>query len=274
MPKSLNHKVRVSIVFIFLVCVNVSELKSQDTVESYKPLERYDFDKGGYELIFLPYAGRNGDTAFFTTDISVLNELKEGWEFDSEAVQYPFACNDGHDLLLLFNGFVQDQFSIRNRCQAFIDGDTYWHLPEFSAALIPELLPVIRREKMYSAIDEARSVLRLAKTDSSVLFIEPADWESFEGYFFFQFPNPNKSGKAPFIPWENINADVQSQLDQEYLEVPFQMRMVSYGYGKNYPNIIFKVTANKDLFDNFKIFPIIESGWFPLKPKLIYYKKL
>ena len=111
------------------------------------------------------------------------------------------------------------------------------------------------------------------KRNEKVIYVQPPFWESYEGFFFFDVPNPNHSGKAPTVPREELKAQVRQELDMAYPEQPYTLELSRYGYGKHYPNVGFKLTAHKSFFDGFKLYPIGAWGWRTLPLKLTYYHR-
>ena len=58
------------------------------------------------------------------------------WVFQEEAVQYPFACNDGYTVLLFKDKTVIDHFKIHLRCRAFVHDKAWLHMETFSPAFL------------------------------------------------------------------------------------------------------------------------------------------
>lgn len=236
----------------------------------YEPLADYDLEKGTYSLLFLSV--RN-DTAYYIDRVESLLNLQKSWSFEEEAVVYPFACTDGYKVLLLDSQQVVDQFSIRLRCQSFTGVDNQsWHLLFSAPALIPGRQVLMTQDTLFQDLQLARAALEKIRSKKGVTWVLPPIWERFEGYFHFNVPNPNHSGKAPTTPWEEVTAKIERELKAAFPKSTFQLILHRYGYGKHYPTLGFKLTGQKELFDRFDLYPQSSRGWQPLALKLTYYK--
>ena len=255
---------------IILVLSVIQAALVAQTKASFEPLAGYDFQTGAYALLFTPV---RQDSAFYLTDVQSLSRLQYGWKFTEEAVTYPFACNDGFEILLLEDDIPVNAFSVRLRCEAFVSGKEWWHFQGVYPAAITGIQPLAIKDTTYQSLQQAREALVALRQNGKVVYVQPPLWESYEGFFFFDVPNPNQSGKAPTVPWEELEAQVRQDLDMAYPEQPYTLELSRYGYGKHYPNVGFRLTAHKSFFDGFKLYPIGAWGWRPLPLKLTYYHR-
>lgn len=259
-------KLSALILSLFLL----SHVSFAQRAKSYEPLLGYDFKGGEYALLFI---GAFDDTAFYVNAPESLIRLQKSWHFDQEAVTYPFACNDGFQVLLLDDDGPVEAFSIRLRCQAFVGEEEWWHYPGISPVLIPEVQALMVKDTVFTSLQQARNALKTLQAENQVVYINPPAWERYEGFFHFNVPNPNHSGKAPTVPWQQLEDEVRQQIDLAYPEQPYQLELSRYGYGQYYPEVGFKLTAHKSYFDQFKLYPISDWGWRPLPLKLTYFLK-
>lgn len=258
---------------IFMLISWVTGVHAQREKGVFRPLEAYDFEDGGYEMVFLPELRYKVDSAYYTSDPQVLNRLKMSWQFEEEAMVYPFSCNDGFQVVLLRDNDILEQFEIRFRCQSFSASNRSYHYTGSGPGLIPGLNRVVTIDTTFHDLVEARTFLNVLKSDESLLFFLPVDWEEFEGMFYFNVPNPNHSGRAPTVAWKDVYDKVNSELEDLYATFSFKLQMASYGYGKHYPHVRFRLVCNKNLFDKFEYYPKTTAQWQPLKLKLRYFMR-
>lgn len=194
-----------------------------------------------------------------------------GYSFDREAVTYPFSCNDGYSVWVNKGLEIVSSYSVKYRCQAFVDGDSWWHYDGLGSAVVLGELDTARIvEKTYSDLQEARSDLERLKLDNNLIGTDNPEWENHDGYFFFRYPNPNKSGRSPFTEWDVLTEKVIKELTKKHSDEQFIISLHSYGYGGNYPNVLFKVKAKESLYKAFRKYPIT-SGWKDFEPILTTY---
>jgi len=257
--------------FILMFCT--ISVHAQQEKGVFRPLEAYDFEDGGYEMVFLPELRYRIDSAYYTSDLRVLNRLKVSWQFEEEATVYPFACNDGFKVVLLRGKDILKRFEIRFRCQSFSASDRSYHYTGYGPGLIPGLNRAAAIDTTFHNLMEARTFLNVLKSDASLLFFIPVDWEEFEGMFYFNVPNPNYSGRAPTVAWNDVYDKVRAEIEGLYSTFSFKLQMASYGYGKHYPHVRFRLICNKNLFEKFKYYPKTTAHWQPLELKLKYFMR-
>lgn len=254
---------------LILLWFMVTAMVANAQQNPYEPLAGYDLGKGTYSLLFLPLGN---DSAYYLYEIKSLLNLQKSWRFQEEAVVYPFACNDGYEVSLLESGQVVDQYSIRLRCQAFYADHEAWHLSGFTPVLMPGVQRLSIRDTLFDDLQQARIALNELRSDQGVTWVEPPSWEHFEGFFHFNVPNPNHTGKSPFTPWERVEEQIVQEVTAAFPGTRFQLILHRYGYGKHYPTLGFKLMGRKELFKAFDLYPKSTWGWQPLKLKLTFYK--
>ncbi len=267
--------VRVLSTILFYLSLGMvqGQVRLNDNVP-FKPLENYDFSGGAHTLVVIPADVSNDNQfALYLRDTVRLNGYRQSWVFKEEAVTYPFACLDGYDIHLLRGQDAVAGFRVSLRCEAFIHEEGYWHLDAFGPLLhIMEMDTAWRKDARFQNLRSARAALAEARSDAGVIFIPETEWEHYDGYFFISRLNPNYSGKAPFADWDKVLADMQKQLESKYPEDRYDVRLASYGLGKHYKQITFRIAGKKAFFDDFSLYPVNDWGWQPFKPKLTVWR--
>lgn len=259
----------------FLITCSVEGQVRVGKNKVFRPLENYDFSAGGYTLVLIPRRiSKEDQFTLYLRDTVRLNGYRQSWTFKKEAVTYPFACLDGYDIYLLRNDDAIADFRVSLRCEAFIHKGDYWQLDAFGPLLhIMEMDTAWRKDTRFQSIASARAALAEARLDDDAIFIPEAEWEHYEGYFFISLPNPNYSGKAPFAEWNHVLSDMQEKLEGFYPDRDFHLRLASYGSGKHYKRITFRIACKREFFDDFDLYPVNDWGWQSFKPKLTVWKK-
>ncbi|MCE7996727.1 MAG: hypothetical protein HEP71_32505 [Roseivirga sp.] len=243
--------------------------------ERFEPLKHYNFSESGYALLLIPARIRDEkDIVYYTEQQDVLQAYQEIWVFEKEAVTYPFACNDGFRIVLSKNKRTQANYYLRMRCSAFVSGRDYWHVNKF-ASLIPtsDMRVAVQSDSIYDDLSTARRALEEARKNAEVVFIDEALWEHYDGYFFISLPNPNFSGRAPFTDWDALLKAVSLKIRSQYSNYVFDINLASYGHGKNYPRVTFRIHSQRGFFEQFDQYPVTEWGWQDLKPRLTLFMR-
>ena len=246
------------VLFQLLICHAFSQVREE---LNFAPLKPYNFEERGYALVFIPH---RGEGVLYAEGKEQLNAFKNLWVFDKKAVTYPFACNDGYRVALVKDKDIVNNYYIRMRCRAFVVDSEYWHLNLASSVISAAgLRRAVVEQSSYKTLEEGRRKLALAQIDPEVIFVERPPWENYEGYFFVRRRNPNFSGRAPFKDWDELLEETKAKIKKQYPKHDFEISLASYGSGKNYPNISFRVYGDKKFFDSFKLYDITDWGWRP-----------
>lgn len=234
-------------------------------------LADYNFSEPGYTLIFhLPVEDEN-NYVLYTQRQEQLEAYKKEWVFEKEAATYPFACNDGYNIELQKKHQSLEFFGVRLRCNAFMARGEYWDLP-LDISLGQFGLDTARvTTRQFENLRAARANLARLKANPSIIGVSNPEWVVNDGYFHFRYPNPGFSPKSPVIDWNQLTIEVKDQIQQKFPNEDFDLELGYYGYGKNYPEVSFKLSGKESLFSAFNLYPKSDKGWVDFEPKLTVY---
>jgi len=261
-------------VSLVALTVGLFFLSNRSVSQEVAVLGDYDFSEPGYTLIFHVPSKALPKYALYTQSQETLVLFKRAWVFDTEAVTYPFGCNDGYNIELQKDHESIEVFGVRIRCKAFIARGEYWDLPAGLPLSYMNLDTAIIAERQYKTLETAREALALIRNNPNIIGVNPPEWKKHDGYFHFRYPNPGYSPKSPAVDWNQLTAEVISLIKEEFPEEDFNLELTYHGYGKNYPEVGFKLSGKKSLFSSFKLYPKSDTGWIDFEPKLTLYQKI
>lgn len=251
--------------------IGLVSLNSNPNPQQVAVLSDYDFSESGYVLIFHLPVGSTNNYVLYAQREEQLEAYKKAWVFEKEAFTYPFACNDGYNIELQKNHQSLEFFGVRFRCKAFIARGEYWDLPSEVSLGHLSLDTAKVTLLQYENLEAARAGLTVLKESRSIIGVSHPEWESNDGYFHFRYPNPGLPPKSPAIDWGGLTLEVKDQIQQKFPNEDFDLELTYYGYGKNYPEVGFKLSGKKSLFSAFNLYPKSERGWIDFEPKLTVY---
>lgn len=231
----------------------------------------YDLSQKGYTLIFHIPVKSEAKYVLYTQRQEKLEAYKKTWVFDKEAATYPFACNDGFNIELQKNHQSLEFFGVRLKCNAFIARGEYWDLPLSIAISHINLDTAYTSSRKYETLEAAREGLAIVKQNPYIIGVSQPEWEKNDGYFHFRYPNPAHSPKSPPIDWNQLTAEVKELIKRKFPNEDFCLTLTYYGYGKNYPQVGFKLSGKKTLFSAFDLYPKSDRGWVDFEPELTFY---
>ena len=233
-----------------------------------KFLNKYPFEKGGYALVGLlsesdPNDLQNELGEFFTDDINVLNEFKKSWTFSKESVKY--ASSYHYIICVTQNGNIVESFGVNLNNNVITSGNGYYY---FDSKKLAQFKNQVKKPKAdfrsFNSLSEGRDCFFRMIKDKNLLLAYYPVWMHYEGKFTFIFKSSDQKMDAEGIE-KRVTSDIKKNLPHQ----PFQINLLTYSTIGEYE---FEITCNKDLFDQFNLYPK-EKDWEPFEVGLITYWK-
>ena len=221
-----------------------------------RPLERFAFEDGDYTLVGVfehhsdhPVQKKVGE--FYTDDITVLNAIRQAWNFPRK--QNMYACGYHYYIALLHNGEKVDDLLINLECNEIVtdQGSRY-----FDSSLLlrfaPRLKHLSSKTSSFGSIEEARLYWDQIKREKEFVFAYEPEWLKYEGRFQFQTSCPDNDRDCYFTGHDKeILLAVRRKIETAYPNEKFELR--SNG-GTSNGDIFFEIQCNGSLESKFDIY--------------------
>ena len=233
-----------------------------------KFLNRFPFEKGGYAIVGLlsesdPNDLQNEMGDFFTDDINVLNEFKKSWTSSKETVMY--ASGYHYIVYVTQNGNIIESFAVNLNCNVIASGKGYYY---FDSKKLSQFKDLVKKPKadfqLFNSLSEGRDYFFRIISDKNLVLAYYPVWMHYEGKFTFIFKGADQKMDA-----EVVEKRVTSNIKKNFPHEPFQISLLTYSTSGAYE---FEITCNKDLLDQFNLYPK-EKDWEPFEVGIVTYWK-
>ena len=233
-----------------------------------KFLNRFPFEKGGYAIVGLlsesdPNDLQNEMGEFFTDDINVLNEFEKSWTFSKESVIY--ASGYHYIIYVTQNGNILESFAVNLNSNVITDGKGYYY---FDSKKLSQFKNLVKKPKAdyqsFNSLSEGRDYFFRIINDKNLVLAYYPVWMHYEGKFTFIYKGTDQKMDA-----EGVEKRVTFNIKKNFPQQPFQISLLSYSTSGAYE---FEITCNKDLLDQFNLYPK-EKDWEPFEVSIMTYWK-
>ncbi len=239
-------------------------------LQAAQPLERYDFDEGGYSLLGLRSEGGANLLAdsigeFYTDDVDLLNELKEEWTFSRPGAK--FACGYHYVVFVCRDGRALESFDISLSCAMIVTPDgTFYFDPNKLGRFRDRLKDPSCRRTSFPTLSEAREYLDRVRGDKRLIYAPQPDWATYEGTFQFRYRCAKEEGDC-LKNEAALLKKLTEEIAEAYPDEPFELM----GHGGSITDLFVQVSCNRSLRDKFKLYPFwgfTPDKWEPYQPTL------
>ncbi len=231
------------------------------------PFSTYNFDEGGYRLVFYRQQSDRNTLAdslgeFYIEDILVLKELSKKWQFKKPCPR--FACGYHYGVSFIRNGKALEEFDINLNCYEIVVGnDPYIFTPDLLRMLYKKGKKFRRASLTFPTLETGRKGVDSLKTVESTLEISNPSWILFEGCFRFEYTFKKKPEE------DSLMYDlIEKQIHEKHPGELFDLQ----SWGGSMHTEAIEIKCNKNLFDNFTLAPITTT-WKAYIPTIHYYIK-
>lgn len=253
-------------------CLNKSFKYSRKELKSgVRILKKYDFQKGGYTLVGLYWKFEHdilkGIREFYVEDIATLEKIKREWVFYEKSALYE--CGYHYTIKILKDGEIIENFNINleEGCNAIVTSRGALVFEQSKLEKFRNnLKPLLIIHKIFASVEDGRKYITESRKSKNYLYEQEPIWEHFSGFFYFEIEEPC----TEYFRTKN-NVDIlQKDFSRTFGENNFILTAehLSVRPGNDKGRICthtYKVTSDRELFDKFRQYEIIEP-WKEFSP--------
>jgi hypothetical protein len=223
-------------------------------------LKNYDFNKGGYTLLFEQSRGGFDNqnefielSNYYIDDISILNEIKKNWVFNKSEMIY--ACGYHYEVYLCKNGIKIDNFSINLECGQICSSQGYFDFSKDKWMMFQnKLKKAVTKNNKFASLQKARDAHAGYFKQNRLIMIASPDWLLHEGAFIFKY---NCSGdERDCITNPRIISKLLKQIQEMYPQEPMNIEFAGSTSTISDEECEFRVRCNKSLAKKFKLYSV------------------